>query len=52
MSEIMLNIDGKEVKATAGMTLLEAARECGHQDSRPSVTTRNWNPTGGAASAS
>lgn len=29
MSEILLQIDGKEVKATAGMTLLEAARSAG-----------------------
>ena len=29
MSEIILNIDGKEVKAKAGMTLLEAARSAG-----------------------
>jgi NADH dehydrogenase/NADH:ubiquinone oxidoreductase subunit G len=29
MSEILLQIDGKEVKATAGMTVLEAARSVG-----------------------
>jgi len=29
MSEILLNIDGKEVRAKAGMTLLEAARSAG-----------------------
>ena len=29
MSEILLNIDGKEVKASAGMTVLEAARSAG-----------------------
>jgi bidirectional [NiFe] hydrogenase diaphorase subunit len=29
MSEILLNIDGKEVKAQEGMTLLEAARSAG-----------------------
>ena len=29
MSEILLSIDGKEVKAAAGMTLLEAARSAG-----------------------
>jgi bidirectional [NiFe] hydrogenase diaphorase subunit len=29
MSEILLQIDGKEVKATAGMTVLEAARSAG-----------------------
>lgn len=29
MNEILLQIDGKEVKATAGMTLLEAARSVG-----------------------
>jgi len=29
MSEILLEIDGKEVKATAGMTILEAARSVG-----------------------
>src|SRR5664279_2746801 len=29
MSEILLQIDGKEVKAKAGMTLLEAAKSAG-----------------------
>lgn len=29
MSEILLQIDGKEVKAKAGMTVLEAARSAG-----------------------
>ena len=29
MSEILLKIDGKEVKAEEGMTLLEAARSVG-----------------------
>ena len=29
MSEILLQIDGKEVKATKGMTLLEAAQRAG-----------------------
>ena len=29
MSEILLQIDGKEVKAQEGMTLLEAARSAG-----------------------
>ncbi len=29
MSEILFHIDGKEVKATQGMTVLEAARSAG-----------------------
>ncbi len=29
MSEILLQVDGKEVKATEGMTILEAARQAG-----------------------
>ena len=28
MSEILLQIDGREVKATEGMTILDAAQKC------------------------
>jgi NADH dehydrogenase/NADH:ubiquinone oxidoreductase subunit G len=51
MSDILLTIDGKEVKAKEGMTVLEAAQSVGIQI--PTLCyIPNWSPSGGAGSAS
>ncbi len=49
MSDLLIKIDGREVKARAGATILEADQSVGIAF-RSSVTTRNWKRTAVAAS--